>query len=123
MSNDPFNKDRKYDLGERTACFGEAVITFAKRISVNEVSKSLIIQLVRACTSVGANYDETDEAESRKDFRHKIARCRKESRESRRWFRMIVAAQPEMNEAAKPLAQEAKELHLIFCAIIRKLDH
>lgn len=110
-------------MDERTARFGEAVIEFAKRIRVNEITKPLISQLVRAGTSTGANYDEADEAESRKDFRHKIALCRKEARETKRWLRMIVVAEPDLGDEAAPLSQEARELHLIFCAIIRKLDN
>jgi len=44
------------------------------------VSRPLILQLVRAATSVGANYAEAEEAESAKDFRHKIRLCKKEAR-------------------------------------------
>src|ERR1700712_3392625 len=109
----------KNDLHERTACFGEAVIRFAKRVPVGPVTKCLIDQMVRSGTSVGANYCEADDAESRKDFRHKISICRKESRETRYWLRMVVAAQPELAEPARSLWQEAKELNLIFGKIRR----
>jgi four helix bundle protein len=43
----------------------------------------LIRQLVRAGTSIGANYCEANDAESKKDFRHKIGVCRKESKETK----------------------------------------
>jgi hypothetical protein len=33
---------------------------------------------------------------------------------------MVVRAVPELREEAKPLWQEAKELHLIFAKIYRK---
>jgi four helix bundle protein len=56
--------ERVYDLEERTALFGEAIITFAKSIPVNDVTKPLIAQLVRAAASVGANYVEADDADS-----------------------------------------------------------
>jgi four helix bundle protein len=75
--------------------------------------------LVRSSTSIGANYCEADDAESKRDFRHKIALCRKESRETKHWLRMIVAAVPEVREDARTLWQEAKELTLIFAAIGR----
>ena len=109
-----------YDLEERTALFGEAIIAFAKQVPGNSVTWSLIDQLVRAGTSVGANYSEADDAESGKDFRHRISICKREARESKHWLRMIAAAEPAMKDAARPLWQEAKELHLIFCAIYRK---
>lgn len=111
--------DGKYDLEERTARFGEAVIAFAKTVPRNVVTLPVISQLVRAGTSVGANYCEADNAESKKDFRHKIGICRKESREARHWIRMVVAAERDLRDAAKPLWQEAKELNLIFSAIFR----
>ena len=114
--------ERRYDLEERTAVFGEDVIEFAKTIPVNGITRSLMDQLVRSGTSVGANYAEADDAESKKDFRHKIGLCRKEARETKHWLRMIAKAQPELRDKAKPLWQEAKELHLIFAAIMRKGD-
>jgi four helix bundle protein len=62
-------KSPAFDLEERTALFGEAVLHFAKKIPVNPVTKPLISQLVRAGTSVGANYCEAD-AVSKKDFKN-----------------------------------------------------
>jgi len=109
----------KYDLEERTAKFGEAVIAFAKTVQRNAITLPLISQLVRSATSIGANYCEADDSESRKDFRHKISTCRKESRETKHWLRMLVAADADLKNAARPLWQEAKELNLIFSAIFR----
>ena len=51
---------RVYDLEERTAQFGEAIIDFAKTIPLNQVTNRIISQLVGAGTSVGANYAEAD---------------------------------------------------------------
>jgi len=110
---------REYDLEERTARFGEAVIAFAKTIPLNVVNSPLISQCVRAATSVGANYCEADDAVSKKDFRHKISICKKEARETKHWLRMIAKAQPDLKSPARGLWQEAKELHLIFAAIVR----
>jgi len=110
-----------FDLEERTAVFGESVIAFAKTVPVNEVTRALICQLVRAATSVGGNYVEADDADSKKDFRFKIGLCRRESRETKHWLRMVVAAEPQLRDAARPLWREAKELNLIFGAIRRKL--
>src|SRR5215475_7926728 len=84
----------EFDLEERTAVFGEAVIAFAKRVPVNDVTRVLVSQVVRAGTSVGANYVEADDADSRKDFKFKIGLCRREARESKHWLRMIAAAEP-----------------------------
>jgi len=119
MSNDRTSKNKKYDLEERTARFGEEIIKFAKKIPKNSITLPLITQLIKSGTSVGSNYCEADDAESGKDFKHKIGICKKESRETKHWLRMIVVACPELNEEARKLWTEAKELNLIFNAIIR----
>jgi four helix bundle protein len=112
----------RQDLEARTARFGIAVIKFARQVREDTVTKPLLGQLVRAATSVGANYCEADEAESKKDFRHKIGICVKEARETKHWLRMIVAAAPEHRAAAADLWREAKELTLVFGAIARSCD-
>lgn len=118
MTND---KNSKYDLEERTAEFGESVILFCKKIPRGIITDPLINQLVKAATSIGANYSEADDAESKMDFRHKIGICKKESRESKHFIRMIVVTIPELKEEARPLWQEAKELNLIFNSIYIKV--
>ena len=113
-------KDKIYDLAERTARFGESVIRFAKTIPFNPVNNRPIDQLVGAGTSIGANYCEADDHISAKDFKHRISICRKESKETRFWLRMIVAAEPSRKDQARVLWREATELNLIFGAIWRK---
>jgi four helix bundle protein len=111
--------ERQYDLEERTAKFGEAVVAFCKTLPRDAVTAPLIAQLVRSGTSVGANYAEADDAESRRDFKHKVGLCRKEARESKHWLRMMAVATPDHKAGARRLWKEAKELHLIFAAIVR----
>jgi len=118
--NDESGSRTSFDLEERTAVFGEAIIHFVKTVPKNPVTLPLINQIVRSGTSVAANYCEADDAVSKKDFKNKIGICRKESRETKLWLRMIAAAEPELKVEARKLWQEAKELHLIFAAIWRK---
>lgn len=114
-------KDTKYDLEERTAVFGKNVIKLALKIPRNSITSPLITQFVKSGTSVGANYCEADDAESGRDFCHKIGICKKEARETKYWLRMIVVAVPKLKEEAKELWKEAKELHLIFNSIVKKI--
>jgi len=109
-----------YDLEERTRKFGENVIAFAQKVPKNHITVTLITQLIKAGTSIGANYCEADSAESRKDFEHKLGICRKEAKETKYWLDMIIKANPELKEPARNLWQEAHELLLIFTVIIRK---
>ena len=110
----------RFDLEERTGTFGERIVAFAKSIPVTPFTSPLIRQLVDSGTSVGANYCEADDAGSRKEFRYRISLCKRESRETKHWLRMIVAAEPNLKAEARLLWQEAKELNLIFSAIHRK---
>ena len=110
---------RVYDLEERTARFGEAIIDFAKTIPPGPLTNRIISQLVGAGTSVGANYVEADDAVSKKEFLNYIGTCRKEARETKHFLRMTVRAAPELKSQARELWIEAKELHLIFSRIWR----
>ena len=111
-----------YDLAERTARFGEAVIDFANVIPRTAVTRRLIEQLVGCGTSVGANYCEADDAVSKKEFRLRCGACKKEAHETKYFLRMVVRAVPELKPKARPLWQEAKELHLIFAKIWRNAE-
>lgn len=113
------NDKRKYDLEERTAKFGEDIIEFVKGLQRSEINHPLISQVIRSATSIGANYMEADGAESKKDFRHKIALCKKEAKETKHWLRMIAKANPNRSDECRTLWTEAQELTLIFSSILR----
>ena len=69
---------------------------------------------------MGANYCEADDAYSRNEFRKNIAICKKEARETKFHLRMMATAVPSSKPEARKLWQEAKELHLILAAILRR---
>ena len=109
-----------FDLEERTARFGEAIVRFSKKIPRDPTNDRLIDQLVGCATSIGGNYCEANEGVSKKDFRHMISRCVKESKETKFFLRMLAAAEPQLANEAREYYREAKELHLIFASIFRK---
>lgn len=114
--------ERVFDLEERTAKFGEAVIRLCKSVGLTAVTDPLVRQLVRSGTSVGANYAEADDCDSRKDSRFKIGLCRREARESKHWLRMLAVAHEPAADDARRLWREAHELNLIFGSIRRALN-
>jgi four helix bundle protein len=109
-----------FDLEERTALFGEAVVRFVKNIPRSPGNDRLVGQLVGCGTSIGANYCEANERVSKKDFRNTISRCVKEAKETKYFLRVIVAAEPRIADEARVLYREAKELHLIFASMYRQ---
>jgi len=117
MSN---NKNKKFDLEDRTATFGEEIIDFCKQIKETNINRIIISQLIKAVTSIGANYCEADCAETRKDFEHKLGICKKESRETKHWLRVLARAEPEHKGKIRRFWKEANELNLIFLTIVKK---
>lgn len=116
MTND---KTKTYDLEERTAQFAEAVISLCRQWPKSSVSQPILDQLIRSGTSIGANYYEANGASSKKDFKNKIHMCKKESKETQYWLRLLLKTNDNdlMGNACRALWQEAKELTLIFSKI------
>ena len=78
---------------------------------------------MRSSGSVAANYIESQEGLSRKDFFYRIKVCRKEARESGLWLRLVDIADDAMLALERDrLAAEADELKRIFSAIAGKDD-
>lgn len=108
-----------YNLEERTASFAESVIDFVKSLKETSINRRIIVQVVGSAGSVGANYCEANEAESKKDFHHKISIAKKETKETKHWLRLLARVHPEHSETIKKLWREAHELLLIFSKINR----
>lgn len=109
----------KYDLEERTARFAENVVAFVRTLPQDSINRRPIEQVVGSTGSTAANYCEASEAESKKDFIHKIGLCKKEARETGLWLRLLAKAHPERAAEIRILWQESHELLLIFSKISR----
>lgn len=108
-----------YDLEKRTAVFAENIISLVRSIKCDAVNSRIINQLVGSGGSIGANYCEASEAESKKDFIHKIGICKKEIKETRHWLRLLARVNQDKKDKIRVLWKEAQELLLIFSKIIR----
>lgn len=113
------NKKKSYDLEERTAKLGEKIIDLMKKLPDNPINRRLVPQLTASGGSLGANYCEANESESKRDFQHKIGICKKETKESKHWIRLLARANPDFKEEFRELWQEAQELLLIFSKILQ----
>jgi len=121
-SNDQYSK-QKYNLEERTTEFSKRVIDFVKKVPQNLITKPLINQLMRSATSIGANYMEANEANSKRDFINKIVIAKKETKETKYWLKLIAHALPNFEDQITSLWKEAQELNLILAAIIRSSNN
>jgi len=115
-------KERNKKLLERLASFASDVILLCQKLPKTIVNIPLIKQIVRSASSIGANYNEACEAESAKDFVHKIGITKKECKETLFWLKLLETPkenEPYKNELVR-LAKEANEYVLLFSAIIVK---
>jgi four helix bundle protein len=114
---------KQYDLEDRTLAFAKRVRAFVNKLPKTTANIENGKQLIKASGSVGANYIEANEALSKKDFRMRIKICRKESKESRYWLKLVyVQNVTGQEQERKDLEQEATELMNIFGSILRKSE-
>jgi four helix bundle protein len=112
---------KHYDLEERTYTFAKEVALFCRRLSKNLSNVEYKRQLIRSAGSVGANYIEANESLSKKDFVMRIKICRKESKESAYWLRLIRDTNgDELRDESSTLFDEAIQLKKIFSSIVEK---
>jgi len=97
------SKKSNYDLEERTEKFAGQVIDLLKTIKVTAINERIITQLVGSTGSIGANYCEVTEAESKQDFIHKIGISRKEIKETKHWLRLLDRSNSEQAEEIRKL--------------------
>src|SRR6476646_8808228 len=109
------------DLEQRTKRFSLAVIRFTAALPRTREADILARQLLRAATSIGANYREANRGVSRADFANKIGIVQKEAAETVYWIELLMESGLAEAIPAKQLHQEAWELLAIFTAIGKKL--
>lgn len=118
---DEIQNSKKFDLEERTFQFAKRRRGLVKKLpkTIGNIEDGK--QLVRSSGSVHANYIEANESLSKKDYYHRVKICRKETKESRSWLKLV-----DMNdghtaeEERENLIQESNELMRIFGSIIEK---
>ena len=116
------NKEKPYDLEERTFAFAIEVRLFLRNTKWDPVSWSDIKQVLRSSGSIAANYLEALEALSSDDYLYRIRVCKKEARESGLWLRLISDSNPiddSIHRSLDELIGETFELVKIFSSIIR----
>ncbi|TSC91704.1 MAG: hypothetical protein CEN92_206 [Candidatus Berkelbacteria bacterium Licking1014_96] len=110
-----------YDLEERTFKFALACREFVKKLPKSIANIEYSRQLIRSSGSQAANYIEANESLGKKDFLMRIKICRKESKESRLWLRLVdTLGDIDLESERKVLIQESFELTKIFGSILEK---
>ncbi len=114
------SNNKQYDLEERTLEYGKRIVRFCKSLSKDKINSRLCDQCLRSGTSIGANYREANETETKKDFLFRMRISRKEAKETIYWLQLITEANLELENKIKPLLEETSELLKIISSIIEK---
>jgi four helix bundle protein len=113
------------NIVERTFEFAVEIVKFADKISKRSwIGKKLASQILDSGTSIGANVEEAQAAESRADFTHKYSIALKEARETKFWLRLLSAVKVSGGDGIEALRTEADEIsHVIGRIIVNTRRH
>lgn len=109
-----------YNLEDRTLEFGKRIIRMCKALPKNFINLRLGDQCLRSGTSIGANYREANETDTKKDFANRIRISKKEAKETIYWLELLIEANPELQTKINPLLEEVRELMKILGSIYEK---
>jgi four helix bundle protein len=104
---------------QRAFAFAVRIIRVCERLCERgTIGRHFANQLLKAGTSIGANAEEAQEGQTKRDFIAKMAVSRKESRETGYWLRLTIAAGFLKQEQVKWELDEAEQLRRMIRAAI-----
>ncbi len=108
------------DITERTFDFATRIVQLRRVLDENPgAPRTLANQLLRSGTSIGANVEEAQAAQSKPDFISKLSISCKEARETLYWLRLLIATGIMPETKLVSLKNEANELVAILTTIIK----
>jgi four helix bundle protein len=117
------NKQKPYELKERTKAFALRVIRLYTSLPRDGVSQVIGKQILRSGTSVGANYREATRGRSDAEFISKVEIALQELEETRYWMELIVESEIFSKEKIKELQEEADELVAILTSSVKTVKN
>jgi four helix bundle protein len=117
-----FEKEVKYGNAvlEKSFKFSIRIVKlYEYLINKNRNVETLLKQLLRSGTSIGANITEAQSAYTKKDFINKLGISLKESRESEYWIRLLTATNHLDNKESESIQKDCEELIKLLTTIIK----
>ena len=102
------------ELKKRTKQFALRILKLVAALPNTVTGRAIGGQLVRAGTSVGANYRPACRGRSKAEFVAKMGTCEEEGDESAYWMEVIIEGELLKRNQVEPLLKEAEELTRIF---------
>lgn len=114
---------KENDLLKRTFNFGISCLKFLRKLVSNPENNLIRFQLGKSCTSIGANYEESQAGSSKADFTNKVKIALREARETNYWLRILKELNDNNDESLESLIKESQELKNILGAIVVKSNN
>ena len=112
--------ENKADLNERLLEFAARIVRLVEALPKTLVGRRIGDQLLRSGTSVGANYEEAQAAESKDDFAHKLQIALKEIRESNYWLRLLARTGTVPVDRLTGIQDESRQLLAMLSKAVAK---
>ena len=110
------------DLPQRTFRFALRVIRLCQELDARPgTGRAMARQLLRSGTSIGANVEEGQAAQSEADFLTKCSIACKEARETHYWLRLLAASGIVEEACLSELTKECDEIVAILMSIVKRL--
>jgi four helix bundle protein len=110
---------KRFDIHDRIFNFVVDVIKRIRIIPKSFENQTIIDQLIRSSTSMGANDQEADGVSTKKDFIHCYTIVRKEAKETYYWIKLLKALNVSLEKEYIELLKENHEIICIVSAIIK----
>ena len=118
------DETKPQDIRERTFNFAVEIIKFCGELPKNDVNRILIRQVIRSGTSIGANLEEAQGANTRPEFTNCTNIAKKEARETNYWLRLIAESNNQLaKQKIERLIKESEEISKILTTIVKKLKN
>ena len=114
----------KNEIIELSFSFAKRIVSLYRYLSEEQNEYILSKQILRSGTSIGANVEEAQAAQSRKDFISKLSIASKEARETRYWLRLLIeTGYLEADKTyVKSLLNEIESINRLLTSIILSLQ-
>ena len=116
MGSEPKGKE----ICERTRGFALRIIKLYRAMKEDEVGAILGRQLLRCGASIGANVEEAQAGQSKRDFAARMSIALREARETRYWLTLTLESELFPSERLDPILAETEEIIKILYTIIQK---
>ena len=106
-------------LKTRSFEFAVNIVSLSRRLTQEKNEFVLSKQVLRSGTSIGANIEEANQAQSKKDFVHKLSIALKEASETNYWLRLLLATELVESAPAESLLDECRQIERMLTAAIK----